>query len=661
MFIKKSIHSALILGMVSSAGLTAQAYAELMQRSPQSISHRMSHSLSDVDMKLKLDLLKANFGPLKLGFKYTYRAKPTYKDQMFSREDSYILDTTLEDGLIVNEGEDFDINFVPSIRHTGKISFVRLFPTHVEARTANPYNPYEHFPLNSQEIVTNLKAGDLVSLKSKLNVSVRLDSNVDVGGDFKSYGEARALIGGDFELILLKQSETEILLRLITTSRNEKSFEYYLEYTDLIAPTNSKLINKTITRLLDPKIVQLLFKKGNGDSSLAEYRIDLKNPQARKAIDQLLSSTYKFKAQTDAIKDLDIKRVNERMTINLAEFDQMTDATIYSEVADSVKKTSNIKNDQGYSAGRFKIGFRGLFLDEKNNYSRNYLTRTTEDQTEHFAILSYRRLFEDGAFFKFGSETDIQMNAVLTTEPEFKNAQFKELVLSARRTDVQFRKDENKKMQQKLAHTLPAKYLAQIDFKEFTDRSIDNSYINYQMVLSPLAFTELQNLGLTEKSTKELLIKYINPFGNSIRSKTARRHNESVLNGLEKQNPLLQYGADIDSISKVLSSSLQKGKSDYQRMDEFVRLRNIPLFNVIGVGFIMSLLPQHNIEDTVALKLVLEGQNMSKLEKTFGNFQVSDSYESLMLGVEVIYDEGMSVRRLQETMMATQLQLPPIQ
>ena len=658
MFIKKSIQSALILGMLSSTVLSPQMVSAMMERSPQSVSE----SMSDLDMKLKLDILKATLGPLKLGFRYQYRAKPTYEDQMFSREDKYILDTSLEDGFTLNEGENFELNLVPNIEHKGIITFARLFRTHVEARTADAYHPLKHFPMNSKDVIENLKTGDFVSFKSKLNVSVRVDSTIQDTADFDSKLSAKKLIGGDFELILLKQSESEILLRLISTSKNENQFEYVFEYTDLIAPTNAKIINKAITRLLDPKLVEILFKKGKGTSTLAEYKIDLNNPQAKIAFDQLLKSTYKFKAQTDAIKDLDIKKVTERMTINLAEFDELTNSINNPSILNSVKKSKKIENVQTYTAGRFKIGFRGLFLDDKSTYSRNYLTRTDEDgHTEHFAVLSYRRLFEDGAAFKYASEADIQMNAVMTTEPEFKNAQFKELVLSGRRTDVEFRKDENNKMKLKLIHTLPKKYLDQIDFSEFENRAIDNSYVNYQMILSPQAFTELQKLKLTKKRIKQLLENYLKPFGNTIRTPKRVRDTISFLNAEERQDPLIRYGKHIDGISNILSSSLKEGNTDYQRMEEFIRLRNNPLFHVVGVGFLMSLLPQENIEDTVALSLTLEGQGIQKLDKTFGNFTESEAYESLMLGVETLYDEGMSVRRIQEAMMATLLQLPPIE
>ena len=131
---------------------------------------RILKELSKQKIQGNLDLFSLDqIEGINLSLKYALSAEPSYLDGYYTRIDRYSLDTSLDPGDWFSDWPS-PIGF--HIGAGSEVLFARQFRTQGEALNVVKNPPYnlKHLPINSQNVIQNLKPGDFIGLTGKLNL-----------------------------------------------------------------------------------------------------------------------------------------------------------------------------------------------------------------------------------------------------------------------------------------------------------------------------------------------------------------------------------------------------------------------------------------------------------------------------------------------------------
>jgi hypothetical protein len=173
---------------------------------------------------------------------------------------------------------------------------------------------------------------------------------------------------------------------------------------------------------------------------------------------------------------------------------------------------------------------------------------------------------------------------------------------------------------------LPIVIAEDIDLSEWkTGFKKSDVRIYFQLILKAQGFKYLRDYSLEELKAK--LLEY------SLEKKQLHLINQNDTNQIEVSSNVLSGYAEsvqMDLITNFLYKSLhnEKNISEGTLMD-LIKLNEIPLFDQLGVGFLISLVPQEQLKDLIYVKLEMIGKDMKKVEAEYGKLNYQALYTEI--------------------------------
>ena len=592
---------------------------------------KLKKEIANLDINFSADLGDIDLAQgLNLSAKYKYDVEASYQDQFYTRIDKWDLKASINVGDIVENFVEMPLSF--SVNRENSFFFVRQFKNKKDALKALPYTPAK-LPLTAELALKNLDAGDFVSIPANLNVAIQARASTTVVAPVVVNANAGIyyVLSGEFIVQVFKIDDTHVRLKIISTRGYNRGVNAGAGLSFKLF--GMRILDRQIDRLFDRDLVQMGYSINPGAQFIADYVFDLKDTETKDAYDQILKTTLKFK---------DVVVLNK-----LDDASELKDKLISSfEKAEAIFETDKVKEPKNRRVSRIFKGFNDFKGNTKkiklallltsyakdNAYTENKVTFIDKNENNlEFFYPTYSKYIET----KFGKwifdlkDQSFQNNFGLIPRLNAEDTKMKnpDFGLSFERRDKLFSAIEQRLVQKFMVGQIPAELAKTIDLSEWKS-GVDktDSRIFFQMILKSQGFNYLRGLS-QEELTKRLIAytlekKKLHVLDNS-ETPWQKLKDFLFINKFIKDARLKELGHELYTILK------NEDANSEIMLKKLVKLNDHGIFDKIGVGFLISLLPQDQLKDLIYLKIEMTAKNLKPVTYEFGRLNYAALYKEL--------------------------------
>lgn len=599
----------------------------------EEIKTQIREELASLDVKASVDLGSTElFEGATLAGKYRYEVESSYLDQFYTRVDKWDLKSNINIGDIVDNFVELPFSF--SIKNKNSFFFVRQFKSKKEALKSRPYSPLK-LPLNAEKALENLVPGDFVSIPANLTVVVEAKATTATTAPVVLSANAKVywIIDGEFTIQVFRIDQSRVRLKLIAKRESRTgisgaaslSFQFF----------SIKVVDKQVDRLFDRDLVEMGYQKNPGSQFIVDYVFDLSDKDARDAYDQILSSTYKFKNYS-VLKKLDKNDSLQNKFISTYEkAEKLFEKD--KNLPPSERRTSRIFkgfNDyEGYTKN-IKLGLILTHYKKDKTFTENNISYLDKNNNKHeFFYPTFSKYIEtENGKWIFELKDQSYQNyfgLIPTINKNEKSEKNPDFGLTFDRRDRRFRPSEQKAVKKFMLGQIPAQFEDQLDLSEWHNKgSKTDSKVYFQLILKSQGFAFLRNY--EQKELEERLLKYAKDKSKfKIFNDTVNNTKwDQVKDFFSFNMPILQQ--DLKKTAKKIYDILNTTKNNPEELlSKLVKLNDNRVFEKLGVGFLISLLPPEQLKDLIYLKINITAKNVKAVTYEFGKLNHRVLYDEL--------------------------------
>ena len=590
------------------------------------IKEKIKKSVSNFDINFSTGFGADVVNGVNLSAHYTYQVEASYQNQYYSRVDKWNLETGIDVGDLVENFVDIPFSF--SVNRNNDFLFVRQFKSKKEATKALPYTP-KRLPLSAEAALDNLSTGDFVSMPANLNIAVEAKAETATVAPIVLSASASVyyVISGEFIIQVYKIDESHVRLKMISARSYNGGVSAAAGLSFKIFGV--RIIDKQIDRFLERDLVRLGYEITPGAQFIVDYVFDLKNPEARDAYDQILKTTFKFKDVVVMDRLQDASDLKDKLISSYEKAEKIFQQDKAKDPKDRrISRIFKGFNDYTGHTKKLKLAAVVATYIKENAYTDNKVTfiDKNENNMEYlyptfskYMETKFGRYTKDQAFqTNFGLIPRFNSEDTTTRNPDFG--------VTFERKDKNFTNKEQRYVQKFLVDQVPTEIGKNIDLSQWKDgiKKLDTR-IFLQLVLKADGFNFLKSY--TQAELEKRLIDFYN-----------EKNKIQVLDGtksLEKLNAFLLIKKFIDKeklekLAADLYIILKNEKHNSEIMiKDLVKQNEYGIFDKIGVGFLISLLPQDQLQELVYLKIEMTAQKLKPVIYEYGILNHRALYKEL--------------------------------
>lgn len=670
----------LLLGFVALSVISTHSYAVEIQMDQlvdkAEIQEKVRKELLKLDVKFSLDLGDIDIvDGINLSNRYRYEVEPSYQDKYFTRIDKWDIKANIDAGTLLKDVVDLPFSF--NVSRNNSFIFVRQFQEKKKALNAIPYTPAK-LPMNANKAL-KLKNGDFVAIPANLNIGFSAGvgtQDVAPVAVVNANASAFFVVSGEFTIQVFKIDDTHVRVKIISSRSlngganvsanselNLAGFRVFASNNDgtendssgfgsKVSEQIDKQLKRQTVRLVDKIIDREFLNFGvnytPGASYIADYIFDLSDEDAVMAYNQILSASYKLKDVIAVNNFLDARSLKDKLITTTAIADKLSELDA-SSVIEYKRVTRIFKgfNDFKGNSRHLKLGALVANFSTNTSYVENKLTFIDKkNQSMEFFYPTYTKYFETN-FGKWIFNLKDQANKNyfgLIPRKNDENVDYKspDIGLTFERKDKILTHLEQKSVTKFIINQLPTKIIQQINFNDWKngDRKLD-SRIYFQVILKSQGFNYLRVYSqeeivttLVEYLKKKKLLHIVNEdINNRVNTETKEVDQETppaVTYEIDKIVGDFVEAGEIKFISSVIYHALHDDKNvSTTTLTKLIKLNENPLFRNVGIGYLISLLPEDKLNEYTYVKIELNAEKVDKVSQEFGTLNYKVLYNEI--------------------------------
>lgn len=579
----------------------------------------MARRRYEAGLKLDVKVLSQEiFDGARLNVFWNRETKPAYFNSLFTRYDRYRLSPTLDlESRIVKIG---DGQFTPGlkVRNSAEVIFARQFKNARDAFWADAYYP-TRMPITADRALNNLNPGDFFSFKAQMDATFSLSflelftaAGMAVQPAFYTVGR------GTFEVQILRLPNDQIRLKLIALRTRERGFRVSSEDDSNAQFFISNTVDRLLINVLHLNPIDFVLARGNNDVFMVDYNINLKDPAVASAYNEVFKQAVKF-VGVDKSANFTRKQVMRRVVINMEPLERIFVADRSVGQLGRVSREFKGGINSTYKRSRFAIDLAVFSIGTEAQFSTNEMTSfdTQTDNQEFYRIDTFQRDSHRGFLFSLHrTRNRARVDLIANSNSTFDQNVPESIVTGFEFRDRIFSRKEFEKFQRSIARMIPASVYSKINFGDWaSEKRRPNVAARNQLVV-----TSESILALPPMSKAQIIDAY-----------------KAYLATIPAGRPD-SYPVSLPKIAKRLEVTFDSSKDAFTRMSSLMDLRKNGLFQNTGLGFLLSRMPEANLQNAMHFSLTLESTDGSQLEPfEFGNYREAEIYSRLR-NVQLIVD-----------------------
>ncbi len=638
----------LFLAFTVSAG---SAFADVLQGITDQIQDEWENSTLKAHPTLKTGWNVGSLSSLTGQIGYTFSVSPAYVQDRHQRVDAYAIKLGAHIGDALGVGRSAE----------AQISFSRLFNRKNQALFAAPVSP-RSFPFTAETALQSLERGSAARLElatdGHIGASFSHIANTGLGV-FPAQFSAAVRRGTRYIIDVYRLDQYRVRLRMVAT-RNMGTLGAKTSVTPLTSLNfGSGFVDTILNQLFRCDLISIEGEKTATnklpvDSMMVDYVLYLDAPLGADSYNQFFAQILNM----DVVNHLRLFQTPEQFhnsvwnyaqVINNAyEKEKLVAAPQYRIVQrEFIGRTLTDFRKISVGSGCFKLwdvdrevyhGTSGVRSVNDNNQIEDYFYLRTQQFQEFnflFGLFDEEHALEVNTLFRaqrLDEKNPLSLKPValsdLVLTRSFKDKKFlgKGTLINEIRT---YRKD--------LEYQYP-QFFSNIDWTQYTNTK-QLAYSKIEMIFDARTVTLLRQQNFSEDQLKRLLQNYITryPYKNHLSTTDGGTHDDSKT-GFER------FKKDTAVIARRLTLIFTPGTTVEVAVKAFSSLRKNALFQDVGAGFVLTLLPQNQVRDLVEATLTIGAKDTPTIEIVSHSAGMSHLYKQVEHILNTINDRSFDLR-----------------
>lgn len=632
--------------------LTFQAsFADVLKKITDQIQEEWDNSTLQADPKLKAGFSVGSISSVTGHLGYSYTVTPAYVQDRHQRIDSYGVKLGAHIGQALGVGRSAE----------AQISFSRLFNRKTQALFAVPKTP-RAFPFTADTALQHLGRGTAARLELATDghIGASFSHIAQTGlGTLPAQFSAALRRGTRYIIDVYRIDQYRVRLRMVAT-RNMGSFGAKTSVTPLTAVNfGLGFVDNVLNQLFRCELIsvegeQTATNKLPVDSMMVDYVFYLGSPLGVETYNQFFAQILDM----NVLQQLSLFQTPEQFYNSVWDYAEVVDEAYQKEKLVAAPQYRIVQRE---FKGRTLTDFRKISIGsgcfklwdvDKEVYHGTTGVRSfnDNDQAEDYFYLGTQQLKEFNFLFGlFDEEHSLEVNTLFRAQREneqnplsLKPVALSDLVLTRSFKDKKFLGkgtliNEIRTFRKDIEYQYP-QFFSNIDWSQYTQTK-QLAYSKLEVLFDSRSVVLLRQKQFSEEQLKRLLQNYIAryPYPNALSTTGVGKHHDPK-GGFDR------FAKDTATIARRLTLIFTPGTSVEVAVKAFSSLRKNRLFQDVGAGFILTLLPQDQIKSLVEATLTIGAKDTPTIEVTSYSAGMSHLYKQVEHIINTINDRSFDLR-----------------
>ena len=599
---------------------------------------KVGDRLASLDIKLKLKLLDLELiDGLKAALNYKYEVEPSYGGEYHLRMDRATLTANVNVGELISRSNQYvGIN----LKHETELLYVRPYEKKGDALKAIPFG-YEavptsvedilsRLPFNSENVINSLKVGDFFSFTAEMSVVVGANS-LPLSVSTPAFVYTHLMISGQFQVHLYKAEDQKVRVKLIALRKNEKGAGLIAGIGKDHRILGLRVVDRRIEKVMNlTEMIKIGFTDTDSKLFLVDYMLDLRDPRVRDAYDGIIAKVVEVKT----VQIADPRKSSEELTNQLIS-DITPLETIYA--AEMSKPTASRVVDRFFKGKNeveispktsFKFAPVVFKLSRESEYVENMLTSSAPNEAlSYYRLHTFQRTSEASFWFSYYKAVSVSRASLLfDSNAKHDIGDIRDIVFEWNYRDKSLTAAELRMLKAAVKQAVPESIHKGLNWGVFArETEYANARFIYKTVLHPSA------LGVVKSMSSGEIFGLLADYIKSIPAPSAAvgKDMDGRAIKIDKFNSVVdQHQDSLLNIAHYLAKVVDPKLTNSERSNAFAELRFNDLFIEIGPGFLISLLPQNELQKYVNFEISLTADDVAPMKYTFGTIADRKIYEA---------------------------------
>jgi hypothetical protein len=366
-----------------------------------------------------------------------------------------------------------------------------------------------------------------------------------------------------------------------------------------------------------------------------------------------MTQKTRFKAGQLALSISDREQIEKELLTDLNEIE-----TIFSGETAKEPDLRRINrlfkgSNQADSVNRnIKIGMNLVRFESENTLTENRLTQINQDESaDHYLFNSYSRQKREKvlAGFLVNDVEILNADLLFAANEKFEPQRFSALNLSRRTQSSRLLSYKIRESKEQIRKTLPASIYSKIQWQNWDHELFEkvNVQFDHQIFLNENALAHIPILdGSNYTARYGAFLDSLARDGVTLL--TPRQSGETGSHDFLLP-PSEKYTSELRALGPILAFAFDPNQPIEERRQHFLKLRKHALFRETGAGFLVSLIPIDQLEDSIYYRLSISGKKTKNVDFIFGKNLKRDLYDTLMHIQNTMNNRSIDLRLLRES------------
>lgn len=619
---------------------------------PVNLEERLLDEVAVRDIGVDLNLVDLEvFDGINTSLKYRYEVEPSYQEGYYTKIDRWTVKTQIRPGDILGLSTPLYLNIdrgteIIFARQIKAVQNKRFLPQREALKTVKPYT-LKNLPVTAQRAVDHLKPGDYVSFQAQLNLVVGARTMIS-SGFLPASADTHYLLSGQFQIHCFRLKDNRLRVKFIALRQKDAtaSVSGGVNRGELKV-FSLRVVGDKVAKFVNTDFFQIRTSKQRSEVFMLDYVFNFNDQRAVDAYNGVISSTKNFKSVKALNPFRDNKELTEVLISDFSEVEDVFEQEHERNVPKNKRAVDRIfmgRNNSSALKNNFKVGLNFVRIEDSQVYTMNKVAYVDRDgQEKHYLFPNYASTHTRGLIFSlFKSQTTLSGNGLFGTNSDYEVVDFLDLGFNYERRDKLMREREFDRIKERIRLRLPAKVYNSIDWKDWSNNRVRrNTRVSIQTLLHPDA------LALVGEMTKDELRQSLVSYLKGIEELHVRTSDPYLTEQtyICKLSVTCRYKYDIELISENLTQTFSVKVDSNERLEQFVALKDNELFKEVGLGFLISLLPEAELDQLLAVVIRLEANDTEALTvELLGDTPQRELYQSLLYVQSVLNNRSFDMR-----------------
>jgi len=577
---------------------------------------------------------------------YEYEVQPAYTKGLYSRTDSWLIETKLKPEHVLDIADGIDGKLSAGLEQQTVATFTRFFSDPCKAMTANPYSP-RRIPLKAKVALgPKFNVGDYFLFRGSVGFVASAEILSLIGSSVWGVGLSGSyLMEGFYQIHIVRIDDKHVRFKVVAHRGKNISASLGVGYEKEFDVFKLNQLNNQLEKFVNTKPIKITANYAKSKVFMVDYVLDLTDDRVADAFEKVLPKLKLFKnlQMTNAFRKMDI---DSNILLDLSPLEDLFREDYRDQNVKRIKRNIRTSSEQNAYGFGLHVGNKILgFKLDKGISTAMMSIKADDDSVQRFLLKTWERTWDGRFLYSFlRSKKEDSLSALFSADEKFEELVPVNIVKRMQHKRNKFSFSNFQKLKTVLKKALPAEIYRTIPLQNWPQRP-KQKFVNYglrfELLMAPDSI--LSAPALSPDEIKVLFRDHMLSKGLNIEDYFGQDSDRDEYGSSSHD----QFEYSLEQLARLLSKALNQKIPAKDRINLITTLRANTLFSESGISFMMALRPE-KMKQNYHLDLDISS-NEAIIDYSFGDSELSSLYKKILTIKAALDDDALDLLREAES------------